>query len=249
MPATLEDPASSTITIPDRPTPQVGDTIRHRDQDALVIRVRPTGLLDIVVYQAGRPLALDRVEHHIETGWSFPGEAPPPPPTLEELMHRAEAEGKFVPRTGTEIVYLFNAMNSLHGIMQDLHGRRARVLGPIDLRTAEIELFVNDRPPLDPDDVDEVACVLKAIRHDPTGTFANVFQYPAEHNPRGMERVAEARPRWRCTRPGCSRPADPGRNIDRPAGGEAVHVCDACFQIYESTLAEFFAGDPVAAVA
>jgi hypothetical protein len=193
----------------DRPAPKPGDTVRFQGADALVVRVRPTGLVDVVEYDnGGKPTAHDRVAHGPQ-GWCWPGEEPPRPPTLEELLDRAEAEGRRVPRPGTPVLYLSDDVADR--VHQDIRGRRARVIRPTGLDTADLEVFELDQAPLDPDDPDPVAGVARAVRHDPSGHKPDRFAYLGDgFVPPGRVRFADAQPRWRRERPTCPTSTWPG---------------------------------------
>ena len=241
---TLEAPTLATDDVLDRPGPQPLDTVRFRGADATIVRVRPTGLVDLIQYgPGGKPHAFDRIAHGLEYGaWSYPGEAPPPPPTLDELIDRAEAEGKPVPRAGAPVVLLVNVERNLPTIWQEIVGRRARVLRPLALDRCDVEVFANPYPPLDPDDPDEVAFVVQNVPHDPSGVRPQTFAYPSDgFVPPGRQRITDARPRYRCSLPGCGRGADPGVTINFPGLGDRL-LCPQHGSIAKAWLGDFLAG-------
>jgi len=230
--------------------PAAGSTVIFEGRiEAMVTRARADGSLDLVIYQDARPIAHASVPHDLQFGWCNPEEVPPippPPPTLEEELAAAEAMGRRVPRAGTEVVYLYDLVlgSTLNpnAPTQDVIGHRARVLRPITLESADLEIFVNDGPPLEPDEVDAVREeIVRRVRHDPSGTYPDRFAYPGEFTPVGPIAKAVARPRWYCERPGCSNPADPGVSVQvADAGGG--RFCSAC----GSAAASFVRGGPLA---
>jgi hypothetical protein len=141
--------------------------------------------------------------NHRTQGRCWPGEEPPKPPTFEELLDLTEAEGRRVPRPGLAVIYLWDSINNR--IHQDIRGRRARVIRPTGLDSADLEVFELDQAPLDPDDPDPVAGIARSVRHDPSGNKPNRFAYIEDgFVPPGRVRVADAQPRCRCERPGCA---------------------------------------------
>lgn len=221
-----------------RTAPEAGDTVKFRGLDAQVLKVRPTGTVDLVCYQSGKPQAFDRIEHG-PAGWRWPSECPAPPPTLSELLDQAEARGEKVPRPGMPCLFVVDMEPGAPTSHVKLGYRRARFLTATALDIADLEVFELPEPPIDPDDADPISGVIRGVRHS-TEALPNRFAFVEDGlalPPRGHR--SEILPRWRCDRPGCNGgPADPGHDLT-PPGGKTMHLCDRCFAIADTMVATF----------
>jgi hypothetical protein len=241
--ASATQKATAIPTGPDHRTPAPGDTVKFMNEDAIVIKVRPTKLVDLATYgPGGRPVAHDRVAHDPASGWRWPEEAThvPRPRTLDERLDEAEAAGRRVPRVGMIVKYIYDVSNE-GTVAQDLHSRRARITRVVGLDAADLEVFASDEPPLDPDDEDAIWGVVRNVGHyDPSRGYPGRFAFLEDgFVPPGRQRLDEARPRWRCAR--CNAPADPGHDLALP-GGNSIHVCRDCHAEWCDTAEAFARG-------
>jgi hypothetical protein len=206
-------PAHPAIVAPG--SPELGSTVKYMNreaqvaQDGQICKIRPTGLVDILVYEKNGPRVFDRVpysDHPAYSTWSYANAYPKPPATLDELLAAREAEGLPTLSVGLPVLYVFNGLTppeSDH--TQKLEVRRARVLRPTAIDRADLELFVNDEPPLDPEDDDPIQIVARGVEYDPSpGICPNRFIWVTDAwTPPPRARICDIRPRWRCSRCPC----------------------------------------------
>jgi hypothetical protein len=237
-------------------TPEIGSVVKYADRntqsivDAQCVRVRPTGLIDLLIYEKnGVPRVCDRVPHSekpVMGAWSNGWNIPKPPPTLDELLAAEVEAGRPALRVGLEVGYIYNSLPQPDmNPFEDLRARRGRVERIRAVDCADIAIFRNEEKPLDPEDEDVVQQVIMHVKHDPSpGNRPNRFIYLGEAwTPLGYVRISEIRPRYRCER--CQAPADPGFVADIPEyrgrSQPTYHLCFACRDL----LIDFF--KPIAA--
>ena len=118
----------------------------------------PDSPADVMIMHGMTPDVL-LYQPHSPSGWSWPEDVPPPPPTLEEKLRALTDSGVRVPKVGETVLEIRSNVDAfLRTDQPPYQGRRAKVTGIKDVQggrvTLSLLLFRNLDPPENPHDPD-----------------------------------------------------------------------------------------------
>ncbi len=250
------DAEQPTVTVDDGVRlPVFGAQVLLKGQPAQVLVVYragdPDSPLDLVIKHGPVPQVLLRQPHSVDSGWCWPNEVPPPPPTLAEKLRAAAQAGMRVPKVGETVVLVQSTgFGSLDP--DPFFGRRAQIIAirSIDDHWINLDLmmFRLPEPPessFDPDPLWEMPFTHQAGPIRP-GEYGAGWAWPGWKSP-ARRSADELLTKLPCTR--CKVPFPHSRRIrvfatchlpkwkfsNEPTGSTPVaELCTACAeQVFE----------------